>query len=259
MNARRKAIIQKLLDKIQSGEIVVNGKLLPERQLVNIMSETRPVVREGLIALDAMGIIDIRDRQGMFLASDEENDMRKMIREIRIWPADVFSRVMEVRQIIEPLATGLAAARRNNEDLKKMRYCLKFIKELASQTGEKADKDGAYWNTSFHTVIVESAANAYLSRIYEGISERIEYGIFQMRINSQPEAWGGRQVSYRDHVQLYEMIEAKDTVNAELFAMKHLEHTIKAMVKLGQISAVSDLFEQGFMTNYCHNETEEQS
>lgn len=176
MNEKRRLVIEKLLEKIHSGEIVVGDKLLPERQLAEAVGETRPVMREGLIALDAMGVIDIRDRQGIFLSSNEENEARMMLHRVRGWPADILSRVMEVRQIIEPLATGLAAARRGEKDLIKIQECLKHMEELAGQAGEEAAKEGAYWNTSFHTVIVESADNAYLSRIYEGVYSIIEQG-----------------------------------------------------------------------------------
>ena len=121
------------------------------------------------------------------------------------------------------------------------------MEELAGQAGEEAAKEGAYWNTSFHTVIVESADNAYLSRIYEGVYSIIEQGMSMMRINTSPGAHGGRLVAYQDHVRLYELIEAKDSAGAELFAEEHLRRTIVAMVRLGQIVPTSDLFEQGFV------------
>ena len=47
---------------------------------------------------------------------------------------------------------------------------------------EEAAEKGAYWNTAFHTIIVESADNAYLSRIYEGVYATIEQGMFLMRM-----------------------------------------------------------------------------
>jgi len=121
LNEKRKEVIEKLLNKIRNGDIVVNGKLLPERQLAEAIGESRPVLREGLIALEAMGVLDIRERQGIYFSSREENEAKMMLQKVRGWPADVLSRVMEVRQIIEPLATGLAAARRNDKDLMKMR------------------------------------------------------------------------------------------------------------------------------------------
>ena len=133
MNAKRKQLIEKLLEKIQSGEIVVGDKLLPERKLAEILGETRPVLREGLIALEAMGVLDIRDRQGFFLSSTEESDAQKMLQTVRGWPADTLSRAMELRQIIEPPASGIAAARRNDKALSRLRECLAKMKELSGE------------------------------------------------------------------------------------------------------------------------------
>ena len=79
MNEKRRQVIEKLLDKIQSGEIVAGDKLLPERRLAEVVGETRPVLREGLIALEAMGVLDIRDRQGIFLSSARELEAQNML------------------------------------------------------------------------------------------------------------------------------------------------------------------------------------
>lgn len=247
MNDKRKQVIEKLLEKIHSGEIVTKDKLLPERQLAEVLGETRPVLREALIALEAMGVLDIRDRQGIFLSQNEENEVKMMLQRVHGWPADIVSRAMEVRQIIEPAATGMAAARRSEKDLSKMQVCLKHFSELADQTGEEAARQGAYWNTSFHTVIIQSADNAYLSRIYEGVYSLIENGLLLMRINTSPEKQGGRRFAYQDHLKLYELIEAQNSAGAELYAEEHIRHTINAMVELGQIVPASDLFTQKFM------------
>lgn len=244
MNEKRRQIIEKLLEKINSGEVVTGDRLLPERQLAEAVGETRPVVREGLIALEAMGVLDIRDRQGIYLSSSGENEAKMMLHKVRGWPADMLSRVMEVRQIIEPLATAIAAVRRDDKDLSKMRECLRNLSELVEEPGEAAARESLIWNTTFHTVIVESAENAYLSRIYEGIHTVIEHSLSLMRIGTAPEKEGGPRSVYHDHLRLFERIEARDSAGAELCAEEHLRHSINAMVALGQIVPASNLFGQ---------------
>ena len=244
MNEKRRQIIEKLLEKINSGEVVTGDRLLPERQLAEAVGETRPVVREGLIALEAMGVLDIRDRQGIYLSSTEENEAKMMLHKVRGWPADMLSRVMEVRQIVEPPATAIAAVRRDEKDLTKMRECLRNLRELVEEGGEEAAQQSLIWNTAFHTVIVESAENAYLSRLYEGIHAVAEHSLSLMRIRTSPEKEGGRRSVYQDHLKLFERIEARDSAGAELCAEEHLRHSINAMVELGQIVPASDLFGQ---------------
>lgn len=246
MNSKRKQVIEKLLEKIHSREIVADDKLLPERQLVDILGETRPVLREGLIALEAMGVLDIRDRQGTFLSSSEENAAKVVLQKIHGWPADILSRAMEVRQIIEPIATGIAASRRSDKDLLKMHECLDHMKKLSKETTEEAAEQGAYWNTAFHTVIVESADNAYLSRIYESVCAAIEQGMFLMRRNISHQGDGGPMAAYHDHVILYKLIKSGDSAGAEIYSEKHLLNTINTLVQFGQIVPASNLFIQKF-------------
>ena len=244
MYDKSRLVIEKLLEMINSGEVVSQDKLLPERRLAEVVGETRPVVREGLIALEAMGVLDIRDRQGIYLSSTEENEAKMMLHKVRGWPADMLSRVMEVRQIVEPPATAIAAVRRDEKDLTKMRECLRNLRELVEEGGEEAAQQSLIWNTAFHTVIVESAENAYLSRLYEGIHAVAEHSLSLMRIRTSPEKEGGRRSVYQDHLKLFERIEARDSAGAELCAEEHLRHSINAMVELGQIVPASDLFGQ---------------
>lgn len=246
MNEKRKQVIEKLLEMIRNGEVISNNKLLPERQLAEVIGETRPVLREGLIALDAMGVVDIRDRQGIYLSLHEENEARTMLQKVHGWPADILSRAMEVRQIIEPIATGIAAFRRSEKDLYKMRACMEHMKELSEQSGREAADQGAYWNTALHTIIIEATDNAYLSRIYESVITAIEQGMSMMRINTPPSAEGGRFVTYREHVELYNRIADKDVRGAQLCSEQHLQHTINALIQIGRIVPSSNLFEQNF-------------
>lgn len=250
MNEKRKQVIEKLLEKIQNGEIVAGDKLLPERKLAEVIGETRPVLREGLIALEAMGVLDIRDRQGIFLSSVHEREAQNMLQTVRGWPADTLSRAMELRQIIEPTAAGIAAARRDDRALSKMCECLERMKVLSHGESEADNIEGAYWNTAFHIIIVEAGKNAYLSRIYESVCAVMERGVSVMRINTDPQEAGGRAVTYHEHAVLYELIEARDVVGAELAAEKHLKNTIAAFVKLGQIAPAADLFAQGFVGRF---------
>jgi GntR family transcriptional repressor for pyruvate dehydrogenase complex len=244
MNDNRRKVIEKLLEKINSGEIVKNEKLLPERKIAEIIGETRPILREGLIALEAMGVLDIRDRQGVYLSPNEENDAKMLLQKVYGWPADMLSRAIELRQIIEPPSTALAAIRRDENDINKLQFCLAKLKPLSGKSDEDSEKLGTYWNKQFHTIIVQSTKNSYLSRVYESLHAIIEQGVYIMRNSTAPEELGGRKITYKDHEKIYKCVLSGDAAGAKLCAEEHLNHTIKAMVKLGQIVPASDLYEQ---------------
>lgn len=244
MNTKRQQVIEKLIEKIYNREIVNGDKLLPERQLVVAVGETRSVLREGLIALEAMGVLDIRDRQGIYLSSREENAAKMLLAKVNDWPADVLSRGMEIRQILDPPAAALAAIRHSLEDIEKLNNCLEHMKIYVGESGLDAAKAGSYWNAVYHGIIVSASGNQYMARIYEGLFSMLEHGLSLMRIGTSPREHGGRELDFQEHTKLVNIIAARNSVEAELFAEEHLRHTVIAMVKLGQIVPSSDLYNQ---------------
>lgn len=247
LNEKRKEVIEKLIEEIHYGNIITKGKLPSERRLAELLKENRPIVREALISLEAMGVIDIREKQGIFLSPNEENEARKLLQKTKGWPGDILSRAMEMRQIIEPSATALATARRSDENVSNLSSCLENMRNLQGDAKQEAARVGAYWNTVFHTIIVSATGNAYMIRVYESVLSMIEDGMSMMRSSTKPMDFGGRHITFREHELLFEAIKNKDKDAAERVAEEHLSHTIKAMVRLGQIVPSSALYEQEFI------------
>ncbi|HOO88983.1 MAG TPA: GntR family transcriptional regulator, partial [Synergistales bacterium] len=119
MNKTRKELIHRLSDLITEGDIVSEGKLPPERELAAILGTTRPLLREALIALEALGVLDIRDRQGIFLAEEKVGEIGRVLGQAQVWPLELLSQVMEIRQLLDPGAAALAALRRKERDIAK--------------------------------------------------------------------------------------------------------------------------------------------
>lgn len=244
MNKKRKLVIEKLLKEIHGGSIIINGKLPAERNLAQIMGENRAIVREALISLEAMGVIDIRERQGIYVSSREENEAKTILQKVRDWPGDLLSKIIEVRQVLDPIAASLAATRRTPEDIANLTSCLEKMRALSIDDSEGASKTGAYWNTIFHTIIVSATGNTYMAKIYESVLSIIEHHMSLMRASTSPTEYGGRTVAFQEHMQLVEQIKNGNAAEAERIAEEHLSHTVKAMVRLREIVPASDLYSQ---------------
>lgn len=244
MNEKRKIVIEKLLNEIHGGNIIAGGKIPSERILAQLLGENRTIIREALISLEAMGVIDIRERQGIYISSNEENEAKMLLQRVRDWPGDVLSRIMEMRQVLDPIAASLAAARRTHEDVVNLSSCLEKMRMLSEDNRQEAAKIGAYWNTVFHTIIVTATGNTYMAKVYESVLALIEQGMSLMRASTSPAKHGGRIVAFKEHELLFEYIKNSDAAAAERIAEEHLAHTIKAMVRLGQIVPASDLYTQ---------------
>ncbi|MFY9383317.1 MAG: GntR family transcriptional regulator, partial [Acetomicrobium sp.] len=63
----RKELAINIYNLIKEGKLGHNGKLPSERKLASMCNVTRPLIREALAILEAFGIIEVRDRQGIFI------------------------------------------------------------------------------------------------------------------------------------------------------------------------------------------------
>ncbi|MDR0310900.1 MAG: FCD domain-containing protein [Acidobacteriota bacterium] len=247
MNPTRKELIQRLTNFIARGEFVKDGKLPSERELASLMGTSRPLLREALISLEALGYLDIRDRQGIFLAG--ETQFLKAVDQAHIWPMDILAQVMEIRQIMDPGATALAALRRNDGDMEKLNECLAMLEKIHSAGGPDAADQGAYWNTVLHSTIFKATGNTLLARLYESLLEMSERGISVMRSDALDSRAADRTTqALEQHRRLVAAIRNRDMKRAREASKEHLRASIKSMVELSQVTPLSDFFSQRIET-----------
>jgi GntR family transcriptional regulator, transcriptional repressor for pyruvate dehydrogenase complex len=245
MNSTRRELIQKLIHLISKGNIAVNGKLPSERELASLLDTSRPLLREALISLDALGYLEIRDRQGIFLAGENPDEALQALGQAQVWPMEILSQVMEIRQIMDPGATALAALRRKARDIDKMNECISMLEKIHSEHDPNEASLGAYWNKALHATIFHATGNTLLARLYESLLEMSEKGTSAMRKNvlnyGTPDA--NRQV-LEQHRNLVAAIRDKDMDRAREESKAHLKYTIASMVQMSRVTPVSNFFAQ---------------
>ena len=243
MNKKRQELIKKISDLISDGEIISEGKLPTERELAAMLGTSRPLLREALIALEALGLIDIRDRQGIFLAEDDSGDLRKPLGQVHIWPMEILSQVMEIRQLLDPPAAALAALRRKDGDLAKMDECISMLEKIHMDKDPLEAPLGAYWNTALHSTIFKATGNTLLARIYESLLEMSEKGITAMRMDVLDSAAPDRTGKILDqHRKLVAAIRDQDVERARDASRAHLRFTIDTLVELSRVTPLSNFF-----------------
>jgi GntR family transcriptional repressor for pyruvate dehydrogenase complex len=245
MNETRKDLIRRLTDLVSQGNVVTGGKLPPERELAALLGTTRPLLREGLIALEALGLLDIRDRQGIFLAEGNPEEIKRVLGQAQIWPMEVLSQVMEIRQLLDPGAAALAALRRKDRDLEKMDECISMLEKIHTEQDPHEAPLGAYWNTVLHATIFRATGNTLLSRLYESLLEMSEKGISAMRMEVLDSAAPDRTEKILDqHRTLVAAIRDRNLLRAREASRLHLKFTIDTLVELSRVTPLSNFFAQ---------------
>jgi len=245
MNESRKDLIRRLTDLVSQGNVVTEGKLPTERELAALLGTTRPLLREGLIALEALGLLEIRDRQGIFLAEVNPEEIKRVLGQAQVWPMEVLSQVMEIRQLMDPGAAALAALRRKERDLEKMDECISMLEKIHEERDPHEGPLGAYWNTVLHATIFRATGNTLLSRLYESLLEMSEKGISAMRMEVLDSAAPDRtEKILEQHRALVKAIRDQDLLRAREASRLHLKFTIDTLVELSRVTPLSNFFAQ---------------
>lgn len=159
--------ILKIKDMIVSGELAPGDRLPPEQQLSERLGLSRSSLREAVKALEVIRVLDVRRGDGTYVTSLEP----KLLLEAMSFVVDLHddSSVLEifaVRRILEPAAAALGAAVITDDSLEQLRAELHAV-DATTGVEELVDHD-----LRFHRLVAESAGNAYLTSLIDGLSSR---------------------------------------------------------------------------------------
>lgn len=145
------------------------GDVLPaERELGELFGVSRTVVREAVKSLAAKGLVDVRRGHGTVVTfPDVELAAETIANMLRSEGAGriAFSRVHEVRRLLEVEIAGLAAERREGDDLAQLRAVLDAT-EAATTPAAWARND-----IEFHATLARAAHNPLLSALLGSMTQ----------------------------------------------------------------------------------------
>ena len=231
MNQQRQALIKELYGAIERGDIVRGQQLLTERELCEQFNVKRSLLREALVALETLGVIDIRERQGMFLMNRPTKMLSDSLDFLSDYsPSLLHDKSIETRMIIEPKAAGMAAENCTPAHEVILRNELSFMENLYERedTGREAKATRAYkHNIIIHNTIVEMANNVILTNIYKYLSD-LSRNVFDVLgedpVGFQPYAlWP--DVLIAEHRAIIQAIIAHNRPAAERAMYDHLRNS----------------------------------
>lgn len=204
---RRNAVDEvraQLAGAIQSGRFRVDDRLPPESELARMFEVSRPVVREALRSLGAMGLTRPIPGRGTFVVSTEANVP---------WPLGHFStaELSEVMRSLEVSAAGVAARRCETVGTLRLRRILE-----EHQSDRAVDLTGL--ENSFHRAICEASGNTLVVHLRNEIFNLLHQGNVLHPIS---DARSSR--IHREHLTVVQAIERGDRLAAEQAMISHLE------------------------------------
>ena len=221
-------VVEHVRREIEAGRLGPGSRLPPERELALEMGVSRPSLRSGLRALQAMGIVTSRRGAGTFIVEGPPQLGKSPLQFLAALHGFTLDQMYEARRLLEVGAAGLAAERATGEQLAAM---------ADEVTGMFATLDE--WQAflrhdlGFHRAVAAGSGNPIVAAIVGTLTEiiwetgRLDMEGFQLRDSAET------------HRRIYEAIRAQSPERARAEMTEHLEHAHWEQVKKGTDSARS--------------------
>lgn len=201
--------INKLRDLIVSGELSPGDRLLPEPDLAAQLGVSRNTLREAVRALIQAKVLDVRRGDGTYVTSLEPNLLLSGLNfVVELMQDHTLVEVAEVRRILEPAATALAATRIDDATVEKVRKALDRMQ--AATTTEALVVEDA----EFHRLIFEAAGNSTLQAILSAlVSQTTKARVWRAESRGGPKA-----ITLVEHRRILDALAERDPVLASAAA-----------------------------------------
>ena len=219
MSTQQKSIPREITARLQSlveaGDFKPGDRLPPERHLALLFGVSRNSVREAIKSLEQLGVLESRPGAGTFLTETGQGDLARQFGEVMARERHRLEDIFELRLLLEPQITHLAAQRITARILGRLQDIM--------GTYEQAMRDGHAVNEidqAFHDTIAEATGNQSIVRLMEQMHDLLT--------ESRDEALQSparSSTSLEAHRRILEALGRHDAEGARAAMTEHLEHT----------------------------------
>lgn len=164
----QKQVISKIGDLINFKNLEPGDKLPSERMLSEKFEVSRSQVRVAIQKLEFYGLLKSIPQSGTFVANIGVIAMNGMIEDILRLEDPSFKSLVETRILLELKTARLAALRRTDEDLIKLKHCLKAYKNKVLKGEDAVQED-----LLFHLAIAKASGNSTMNTLMLMITPEI--------------------------------------------------------------------------------------
>lgn len=196
--------------KIVSGEYPANTILPSEAEFSELLKVSRTSFREAVKVLAAKGFLESRPKIGTRVLP--RSNWNLMDPDVLSWHFEVgpypgfVEELNEIRTILEPQASALAAERHTAEDLAAIENAYLAMEQAKQGSIEESTAD-----LDFHQAIIAAARNQLLTSLGNRIEAAL-LGSFQLSKSTSPTA---HVESLPNHKRILDAIAARDPVAAK--------------------------------------------
>jgi DNA-binding FadR family transcriptional regulator len=212
---------------IARGEFPPGSRLPTERELAQMLGVSRPSVREGLIALEVEGLVDVRVGSGIYVRRARAGTARADVLGDSPGPFEL----IRARRLIESEVAELAARAARASDIAGIGEAVRLMRTDIH--------GGDVYETNdrlFHVRIAEATRNSVLVSVVNMLWDLRESPVYaSLMRHAVTDAV--RERSIADHERIFKALTARAPAAARLAMQKHIDRVTREYDRDGPLVA----------------------
>ena len=208
----QKTIISNIRDLINFKNLEPGDKLPSERMLSEKFGVSRSNIREAIQKLEFYGLLNSIPQSGTFVANIGVIAMNGMIEDILRLEDPDFKSLVETRILLELKTVRLAALRRTDEDLEKMKEALDAYTNKVLKGKDAVEED-----LLFHLAIAKASGNSTMNTFMLIIIPEIITNFEKYHVCDKSLAQSG----IKEHQAIYDAIKYQNPKAAKQKMKEH--------------------------------------
>src|SRR5688572_2497913 len=200
--------------EIEAGKYKIGERLPTERELADQYGVSRPTLREALIALEMLGMIEARHGLGIYVTR-AQMPITASAYDVEVGAFEL----IEARRLFEGEAAALAAATIDDEAVAELERLLGLMADEDELKGEVADKE-------FHMVVARATGNGAIIATVENLWELRNRSPLARNILTRARGTG-LEPRIAEHRRVVDALKARDPAGARQAMRDHLERVIE--------------------------------
>ena len=200
---------------IAANQLKPGDALPPERELGNQFGVSRTVIREAVRGLQARGLLEVKSGSGVRIVAVDAETVGESMRHFVHGSMMDYTKVDEVRRVLEVAAAGLAAQRATAEDIAVMDDTIERFENECSDLEASVQID-----IEFHRAIGAATHNELFLMLHDSIGQML----VEVRRRNLSRGRAERRLVVKMHQRIRDGIAAHDPEAAQQAMRDHLGH-----------------------------------
>jgi GntR family transcriptional repressor for pyruvate dehydrogenase complex len=222
-------IIDIIHDKLEEEGITAENHYFKEGDFADQLSVGRSTIREAIRSLEVRGYVKRVHGRGVKAIDNSVEALAGSLNDMFMRNGFDYMDMFEFRNIIEVQAAGIAACKRTEEKLDKMKQFIETMNDTNVTYEEYQDADFL-----FHEEIMKSTRNKMLIALITSYGKVIRYAIKISTDESyRPE------IDEHFHEKIYKAVLDKDEESAKKCMEEHLQASVKNVGTLKKFKGIN--------------------